>query len=104
MLGFFVARLLSSDSLLESSLFDFCKQAVSFCTEKIRSSIGESQELSSLLASLLGFASGLTIERYHCDQRQNAKAESSAELLRPKARGSRAIAVVMAIAGAVHQS
>jgi hypothetical protein len=61
LLGFFAARLFSSDNLLESSLFDFRKQAVSFCTKNIRSSIGESQELSSLFASLLGFASGLQL-------------------------------------------
>jgi len=61
-------RLLNSDSLLKSSLFDSRKQAVSFCTEEIRSSIGKSHEMSSLFALLLCFASGLPIQRYRCDQ------------------------------------
>lgn len=54
-------HLLNSNSLLKSSLFDSCKEAVSFCTEEIRSSIGKSQELSSLFALLLCFATGLAI-------------------------------------------
>ena len=79
-------RLLNSDSLLESSLFDSCKQAVSFCTEEIRSSIGKSHELSSLFALLLCFASGLPIQRYRRDQRQQANAEKASEFLRDHGR------------------